>query len=59
MRKMKKGGVTKERIGEVKRTHLFDGAACFFLPLLAAELQRAVNVGFSVVRAQDEESENI
>lgn len=44
-----------ESEAEKKDTHLFDGAASLFLPLEAAELQSHVNVGFSVVRAQDEQ----
>lgn len=37
-------------------THPFDGAASLLLPLVAAQFQGAVNKGFSVVGAQDEQS---
>lgn len=39
-----------------RRTHLFDGAASLLLPLVAAQLQGAVDIGFSVIGAQDEQS---
>lgn len=51
--------VTAERRCDVKkgrRTHPFDGGASLLLPLVAAQLQGAVDVGFSVVGAQDEQS---
>lgn len=51
MRKQKKSQKLKE-----KRTHPFDGAPSLLLPLVAAQLQGAVNVGFSVIGAQDEQS---
>lgn len=35
------------------QTNLFDGAASLFLPPVAAQLQRAVDVGFSVIGAQN------
>lgn len=40
----------------LKGPHLFDGAAGLLLPLVAAQLQGAVDVGFSVIGAQDEQS---
>lgn len=40
---------------KTRRTDPFDGAARLFLPLVAAQLQGAVNIGFSVIGAQDEE----
>ncbi len=38
-----------------RKTHPFDGAPGLLLPLLAAQLQRAVNIGFSVIGTQDEQ----
>lgn len=50
---------SKEKSSQVLkgvRTHLFDGAAGFLLPLVAAQLQGTVNMGFSVIGAKDEQS---
>lgn len=46
----------EETLGMGKGTDPFDGAAGLLLPLMAAQLQGAVNIGFSVVGTQDEES---
>ena len=46
----------EEREVKGRRTHPFDGAASLLLPLVAAQLQGAVNIGFSVIGAQDEQS---
>lgn len=40
----------------MRRTHPFDGAASLLLPLVAAQLQGAVNIGFSLIGAKDEQS---
>lgn len=39
-----------------RATHSFDGTASLLLPLVAAQLQGTVNIGFSVIGAQDEQS---
>lgn len=43
---------------ECNGADLFDGGACFLLPLVTAQLHGAVNVGLSVVGAQDEQPED-
>lgn len=49
-----KGQVMKQVGREVFSTHPLDWAASLLLPRVAAQLQSAVNIGFSLVGAQDE-----
>lgn len=46
-----------EQSYETSLLYLFDGTASLLLPLVAAQLQGAMDVGFSVIGAQDEQSE--
>lgn len=46
----------ESQISKGRRTHPFDGAASLLLPLVAAQLQGAVNIGFSLIGAEDEQS---
>lgn len=46
----------EESLGTGKGTNPFDGASGLLLPLVAAQLHGAVNIRFSVVGAQDEQS---
>ena len=49
------GGTIDRRRRRRRHTHLLNGAPGLLLPLTAAQLQGAVDVGLAVVRAQDEQ----
>ena len=54
------GGVehwyTQEVAFQDKGSNRFDGAASFLFPLMAAQFKGAVDVGLSVIRAQDKQT---
>ena len=47
---------TQEVAFQDKGSNRFDGAASFLFPLMAAQFKGAVDVGLSVIRAQDKQS---
>ena len=52
---LNKIGRTIDRRRRRRHTHLLNGAPGLLLPLTAAQLQGAVDIGLTVVRAQDEQ----